>query len=813
MTPTLTEHQWGQVRLAADWYKEADRNRHQFEMFQFEEAYEFARDDESKTMLGKGQDFFFGGYAGTGKAQPLDAMIQTPSGAVRMGDISLGDLVFGSDGIAYPVTGVFPQGVKPAYRVTFRDGSSTTCCDDHLWNVSAGKDRKAGKYRTLPLSKIMENGILRPSGDMRYHIQLAAPVDYGWDSPALSAYLVGALLGDGYLCGSTPQISIADHEPALIEIIRGELPDGVTMTTYSQGSGCKQYRIVYSRADKENPLKDALMSLGICVHGREKFIPERYMKAPVEDRVALLRGLMDTDGSIRANRTSFASNTPALAYGVAELVRSLGGVAVIRTCERKSTGSVEFSVNVKTMFNPFRLERKASQWTPSTKNLPSRYMRSAEYIGKVEQQCIQIASPDHLYLTDDFIVTHNTTVLPAVIDSFGLAPDQVKFCAPTGKAAKVMGEKLKAFGIHETPTTIHKLIYLPKRAAADKIQAQIANLQKQIVADVMGEQNGIMWNNDFIQPKEAEAVIQKLNLDLMRAMDNNDGPKFTLRPMEDFPEECKLIVVDEGSMVGSSLAADLATFGRPILAFGDPGQLPPVNDKYGFDCEQPDAFLTEIHRQAEGNPIIRIATMARNGQELKLGDYGDGVKIVNRRDDDVTLDMDREAMVLCGTHKKRWTLTKKIRGALGFTETGPCEGEPLLFCKNSTKLETMVNGTIVTCLSDIGDLRNGNARLQIKFSDDDGGGTPYEVWAAQGLFEEHHFRKQNTYSAPSQQAFKAKRECEHLDWGHVLTCHKSQGSQWDDVVVHDESGAFRDASSRWLYTAVTRAAEKLTVVM
>ncbi|QJA43134.1 RecD-like DNA helicase [Phaeobacter phage MD18] len=412
-----------------------------------------------------------------------------------------------------------------------------------------------------------------------------------------------------------------------------------------------------------------------------------------------------------------------------------------------------------------------------------------------------------------FAGTGKTTVLPAVIESFGLTPEQVAFCAPTGKAAKVMGEKLRAFGMNVMPTTIHKLIYLPKRAHADRIQAQIDNLGSQIVKVKMGEQDGVFWDGDLLSVAESEAAIQQLNFDLIRAMDNNDGPQFQLRPLAEFPEDVKLIVVDEGSMVGKTLAEDLATFGRPILAFGDPGQLPPVGDVYGFECEQPDAFLTEIHRQAKDNPIIQLATMAREGKELRIGDYGNGVKVVDRRNDDVTLDMDRDAMVLCGTHKKRWTLTKKIRTASGYTETGPCEGEPLLFCKNSQKLEAMVNGTIVTCMTEIGDLTKGNAVLDLKIRDDDGGGAIYDIKCTQGLFEEHHMRKRNAYTANSTAAFKSKRENEHVDWGHVLTVHKSQGSQWDDVVVHDESGAFRDASSRWLYTAVTRAAKHLTVVV
>lgn len=407
--------------------------------------------------------------------------------------------------------------------------------------------------------------------------------------------------------------------------------------------------------------------------------------------------------------------------------------------------------------------------------------------------------------------TGKTTVLPAVIEEMGLQPADVAFCAPTGKAAKVMGDKLRAFGMAVTPTTIHKLIYMPKRAAADAIMANIKSLKDQIVRVKTGEARIIVYKESTLSTEEAERHIQNLNMELVRAMDNDDGPKFSLRPIDEFPEAVKLIVVDEGSMVGFDLARDLATFGRPILAFGDPGQLPPVGDEYGFQCEDPNAFLTEIHRQAQDNPIIRLATEARNGRPLKLGDYGNGVKVVDRRDDDVTLDTERDAMVLCGTHKKRWTLTKKIRTALGYTESGPCEDEPLLICKNSQKLPALVNGSLVTCLTEHGDLKKGVAAFDLRIQDEDG--TTYDIRCAQGLFEEHQQRKRNAYTAPSQLAFAAKRECEHVDWGHVLTVHKSQGSQWDDVVVHDESGAFREASSRWLYTAVTRAAKHLTVVV
>lgn len=417
-----------------------------------------------------------------------------------------------------------------------------------------------------------------------------------------------------------------------------------------------------------------------------------------------------------------------------------------------------------------------------------------------------------------FAGTGKTTVLPAVIEKMGLRPDEVAFCAPTGKAAKVMGEKLRAFGMHVTPTTIHKLIYLPKAERADAIKARIDQINDAVTqAKINGSASVTYWERDEMRQvslADAEIRAKELGFDLIRAMDDNDGPKFTLRALQDFPEHVKLIVVDEGSMVGEGIANDLATFGRPILAFGDPGQLPPVGDNYGFNCIEPDAFLTEIHRQAKDNPIIYLATRARQGLDLQPGDYGDGVNVILRRNDNATLDMDRDAMVLCGTHKKRWSLTKKIRTALGFTETGPCAGEPMLVCKNSLKIPSLVNGTLLTNMTEIGDLREGGSQLALKLCDEESASKmTYEVMAVQGIFEEHIKRRRNAYTSSPRAAFDAKKACEHLDWGHVLTVHKSQGSQWDDVIVHDESGAFRDAAPLWLYTGITRAAKHLTVVL
>ena len=408
-----------------------------------------------------------------------------------------------------------------------------------------------------------------------------------------------------------------------------------------------------------------------------------------------------------------------------------------------------------------------------------------------------------------------STCVGAMIEHIGLGPESVMYMAPTGKAAKVLSRKLRESGWSADATTIHKAIYMPRGDRADAIDREIEALHKHVLfTKSNGEDGKKHWDPKYtmMDLKDLDREISDLTADLGEVM-GSEGPKFTLKSPDDILGETKLFVVDEASMVGTTLAEDLAYFGKPILAIGDPGQLPPVGDDWGFDMTNPDVFLSEIHRQAADNPIIHLATLAREGEVLKVGDYGNGVRVLNRRDDDVTYNMDRDAMVLVGTHRKRWAVTKRIRQELGMHEgEGPCKDEPLLVCRNSSRVPALVNGTFLTSTQDHGELKSGRARFQLAAKDEELG-MNHSLWVTQGLFEEHRFKKRNGHTAPDREAFRANKECEHVDWGHAITVHKSQGSEFDDVALHDESPAFRNASHRWLYTGITRASDKLTVLV
>lgn len=281
-------------------------------------------------------------------------------------------------------------------------------------------------------------------------------------------------------------------------------------------------------------------------------------------------------------------------------------------------------------------------------------------------------------------------------------------------------------------------------------------------------------------------------------MGDDREPGFVLNPDSE-AASADLIVIDEVSMVGEELGRDLLSFKRPILVLGDPAQLPPVGDGLGFfTSREPDFMLTEIHRQAADNPIIALATTVREGGRLELGTFGTS-RVIDRRNlgQKMVLGADQ---VLCGFNKTRRGTNAKIRALMGRTGRF-VEGERVISLRND-KEKGLLNGALWSV-------------DEIEFSDateTDMIVRPLDAGMGRNLREvktHHAWLDGREKELP----WSVQRDYDPFDYAYCLSVHKAQGSQWDHVLVIDESFAFKEDRAKHLYTAITRAAERVTVAL
>ncbi len=276
-----------------------------------------------------------------------------------------------------------------------------------------------------------------------------------------------------------------------------------------------------------------------------------------------------------------------------------------------------------------------------------------------------------------------------------------------------------------------------------------------------------------------------------------DEPVFALND-DAAAAKASLIIIDECSMVDADLGRDLLSFGKPVLVLGDPAQLPPVKGGGFFTDAEPDMMLTEVHRQAADNPIIRLSMMVRAGERIALGEYGDS-RVIRRAAIDAA-QIQVADQVLVGLNRTRRSFNARIRQLAGHTDPFPQAGEKLVCLKNE-KAKGLLNGGIWV-VKTAAAKRGGKLRYGV-VPDDDPAKKPIRI----GVLP--------TYFTEGEEAVPPalRRSSDAFDFGYVLTVHKAQGSQWDEVVLFDESGAFREHRNRWLYTGITRAAERLVMVL
>ncbi|KJF73961.1 MULTISPECIES: ATP-dependent RecD-like DNA helicase [Rhizobium/Agrobacterium group] len=260
-----------------------------------------------------------------------------------------------------------------------------------------------------------------------------------------------------------------------------------------------------------------------------------------------------------------------------------------------------------------------------------------------------------------------------------------------------------------------------------------------------------------------------------------------------------LIIIDECSMVDEQLGKDLMSFGTPILVLGDPGQLPPVSGGGFFTEQEPDYLLSEIHRQAKDNPIIHLAMDVREGREIMRGDYG-AAQVISKSEVTQSLVLDAD-QVLVGTNRTRRRYNQRLRELKGFTTDYPQSGDKLV-CLRNDPAKGLLNGSLWQVMSSSRETVKPGINLMIRPEDDDMDRGAAKIKLLKAAFED----------VETEIPWTTRKRYDEFDFGYALTVHKAQGSQWNNVVLFDESYAFRDSRERWLYTAITRAAETLTIV-
>lgn len=654
------------------------------------------------------------GPAGSGKAQPIDTLIPTPYGEIELGDLQVGDYVFDRHGLPTRVVDIFEQGMLDCYKITFDDGRVTYCNDEHLWECFTEDSKHTTVTRTLKEIALSNRETLIP---------LCDPVNYGEKEFEILPQFLAVKIA--ILCGSKRAM---DTLPLIIE--KNKALNGIECIPkpYFYGSLNQRLTIIS------------------CL---EYYLVPNMVKYKI--------------GDIFRIETKYER----IAKDIIKLCYSLG---IKATLHDNSNDIYEVHIHVNN-----ELIRKFLSSEMSTNDGIAHHelsfnntikITSIEYTGeKREMRCIRVDNDEHLYLTNDFIVTHNTTLIRYFIDRINLDINDVAFVAFMGKASMQMARN----GL--PAQTIHSLIY---------------DYEKVLDLD----ENGKIQLNDKGRVKT----------------------KFQFSKRKKLFKKIKLIVLDEASMVNKEMAEDLLSFNIPMIVLGDLNQLPPVFGKPYF-LDNPDTILTQVMRQQEGNPIIWLAHRALEGHPLQLGSYGDSF-VISRNDINPFI-LSKSDIVLTCTNKLRYQVNTLFRTQIKriIKQDMIQEGEKVICRKNnwsrclnnSIYLTNGMTGTV-----DYVDMSTFNGKtIKIDFKPDFMN-KPFKNLTIDylRLFDSLGGDIDVKQSDP----FSFTRDT--FEFAYAITVHSSQGSQYDNVVFINEKTMLDAETMRKLrYTAITRARQKITIVI
>lgn len=356
---------------------------------------------------------------GVGKAIAIDELVLTSEGWRRIGEAKAGDSIIGSDGKPTKVLGVYPQGRTKLYRVTMTDGASVRCTSDHLWYVESANTRKRKtKGFVMTTKEIIDAGIRyapakgRERGNSKWFVPMVKPVEFSEKHFELEPYFVGAMIANGSLTSTS--ITHWGLEDQRLEL------DKAVPSNYEVRRRTKKQHYSIISAKPRGETRRAFGRLDLLEYCYKKRIPPQYLLGSVSQRLALLQGLMDNDGTVRKTDgivAEYNTTSPGLCKDVIELVRSLGGSAwfstriptyVYKGKKLKGRRDHRIRMSLPDAFNPFRLPRKHALFKSRTKYPPIHAIESIKPCGKGKAVCIKVEAEDSLYVTSDFILTHNT---------------------------------------------------------------------------------------------------------------------------------------------------------------------------------------------------------------------------------------------------------------------------------------------------------------------------------------------------------------------------------------------------------------------
>lgn len=414
------------------------------------------------------------------------------------------------------------------------------------------------------------------------------------------------------------------------------------------------------------------------------------------------------------------------------------------------------------------------------------------------------AADQQVYRVFGYAGTGKSTLVSHVINELGLNENvsidsvvpEVLYGCYTGKAAYVLRKK----GV--PCRTIHSLIY----AVSEATEEEIVEARKKLHV-LEDDARGLVG----LDRMAAEAIIEGLRRDIR----DMRKPRWRLNDESDV-RDCKLLVLDEVSMVGDEMATDLLSFNKPILVLGDPGQLPPIRGTGAFtEGVTPDVMLTEIHRQAEESAIIRLATIAREGGFIPYGKHDEFVWKLSRHDV-MPQQLLRADQVICGKNATRLMLNNAMRQAAGHFGRLPTGPDDKIICLKNEHSLGLINGMFLK-LDNVGEVSR-DIVFSASVETEDGvqvGGTYSKSKEPKTLpiYAGHFLDHEKLDPERDERDWKLRKGKVEATFGYAITGHKSQGSAWEKIIVWDDRlGRTQDDRARWLYTAITRAETGLVIL-